>query len=177
MKNKLIIALLIMAVLALSACKSETMPNTDEIAHYITENQLNVDEEGNYYDYTVGRDSEKNKIVVSTELLSIEAKKALEDEFGDLVEVVELKEEIVPNGFENYMGNEPTEEQIAKLRKELGLESSEPSFFDNPLFHGDFGHSIDFGNTIDLRFLVTVVIVFFVGIFGVIYFMKKRKHK
>ena len=171
MKNKRIIAILITAVLALSACKSETMPNTDEIAQYITENQLNVDEAGNYYDYTVGRDSEKNKIVVSTELLSIEAKKALEDEFGDLVEVVELNEEIVPNGFENYVGNEPTEEQIAKLRKELGLESSEPSFFDNPLFHGDFGH------TIDLRFLVTVVIVFFVGIFGVIYFMKKRKRK
>ena len=169
MKNKRIIAILITAVLALSACKSETMPNTDEIAQYITENQLNVDEAGNYYDYTVGRDSEKNKIVVSTELLSIEAKKALEDEFGDLVEVVELNEEIVPNGFENYVGNEPTEEQIAKLRKELGLESSEPSFFDNPLFHGDFGH------TIDLRFLVTVVLLFFVGIFGVIYFKKKRK--
>ena len=77
----------------------------------------------------------------------------------------------MPNGFENYVGNEPTEEQIAKLRKELGLESSEPSFFDNPLFHGDFGHSID------LRFLVTVVLLFFVGIFGVIYFMKKRKRK
>jgi len=103
MKNKLIIALLIMAVLALSACKSETMPITVE--------------------------------------------------------------------------NEPTEERIAKLRKEFGLESSEPSFFDNPLFHGDFGHSIDFGNTIDLRFLVTVVLLFFVGIFGVIYFKKKRKHK
>ena len=171
MKNKRIIAILITAVLALSACKSETIPNTDEIAQYITENQLNVDEAGNYYDYTVGRDSEKNKIVVSTELLSIEAKKALEDEFGDLVEVVELNEEIVPNGFENYMGNEATEERIAKLRKELGLESSEPSFFDNPLFHGDFGH------TIDLRFLVTVVLLFFVGIFGVIYFMKKRKRK
>ena len=171
MKNKRIIAILITAVLALSACKSETIPNTDEIAQYITENQLNVDEAGNYYDYTVGRDLEKNKIVVSTELLSIEAKKALEDEFGDLVEVVELNEEIVPNGFENYVENEPTEEQIAKLRKELGLESSEPSFFDNPLFHGDFGHSID------LRFLVTVVLLFFVGIFGVIYFMKKRKRK
>ena len=97
MKNKLIIALLIMAVLALSACKSETMPITVE--------------------------------------------------------------------------NEPTEERIAKLRKEFGLESSEPSFFDNPLFHGEFGHSID------LRFLVTVVLLFFVGIFGVIYFKKKRKHK
>ena len=71
--------------------------------------------------------------------------------------------------MENYMENEPTEERLAKLRKEFGLESSEPSFFDNSIFHGDFGHSIDF------RFLVTVLILCLLGIFGVIYFKKKHK--
>ena len=172
MKNRylFIYVLLIMAILTLAACKSETITITEEISHYIKENQLNVDETNNQYAYTVGRDPEKNKIVVSIESLSIEAKKALEDEYGDLVEVVELKDKVTPqNGLETYIEYDPMEERIAKLRKEYGLESSESNFFDNPLFHGDFGH------TIDLRFLVTVLLLFFVGIFGVIYIKKKRK--
>lgn len=169
MKNKIIFALLFMAAFTLTACKSETITITHEIAHYIEENQFNVDEAGNHYGYTVERDPEKNKIVVSIESLSNEAKKALEDEFGDLVEVVELKDKVSPSAVENYMENEPSEEQLAILRKEFGLESSEPSFFDNPIFHGDFGHTIDF------RFLVTVLILFLLGIFGVLYFKKKRK--
>lgn len=109
MKNKLFVflALLIIAVLTLTACKSETIPITEKV--------------------------------------------------------------IPQNGVENYMENEPTEEQIAKLKKEFGLTSSESNFFDNPLFHGDFGYSID------LRFLVTVLILIFIGIFGVIYIKKKRK--
>ena len=44
------------------------------------------------------------------------------------------KSETIPIAVEN----EPTEERLAKLRKELGIESSEHSFFDNPLFYGDF---------------------------------------
>ena len=171
MKNKLLfLTLLIMVVLTLTACKSETVTITEEISQYIRENQLNVDEAGNSYTYTVGRDPQKNKIVVSIESLSIEAKEALEGTYGDLVEVVELKGQVIPqNGMENYVVDERTEEVVAKLRKELGLKSSESNFFDNPLFHGDFGH------TIDLRFLMTVIILFFIGVFGIIYIKKKRK--
>ena len=168
MKNKLlvILGLLIMFVLTLTACKSETITITEEISQYIREHQLNVDEAGNPYAYTVGRDPQKNKIVVSIESLSLEAKDALEDTYGNLVEVVELKDKVVPT---NGVGNEPSEEVIAKMKKELGLTSSESSFFDNPLFHGDFGH------TIDLRFLMTALLLFFIGIFGIIYIKKKRK--
>ena len=96
MKNKIIFALLILAALTLTACKSETITITDEIALYIKENQFNVDEAGNHFGYTVERDPEKNKIVVSIESLSSEAKKALEAEYGDLVEVVELKDKNSP---------------------------------------------------------------------------------
>ena len=88
---------LIMVVFTLTACKSETIIATGEIAQYISKNQLNLDEAGNYYAYTVGRDSKTNKIVVSIESLSIEAKKALKDKYGDLVEVVELKDKIIQN--------------------------------------------------------------------------------
>ena len=47
---------LTMVVFTLTACKSETITITGEIAQYIRENQLNVDEAGNCYAYTVGRD-------------------------------------------------------------------------------------------------------------------------
>ena len=49
MKNKIIFALLILAALTLTACKSETITITDEIALYIKENQFNVDEAGNHF--------------------------------------------------------------------------------------------------------------------------------
>ena len=172
MKNKLLVflALLIMVVLTLTACKSEPITITDEISQYIMENELNVDAAGNPYAYTVEIDAKTNKVVVSIESVSVEAKEALENTYGDLVEVVELKDKVLlQNGLGNSIENEPTEEKLDKLRKELGLKSSESKFFENPLFHGEFGHSID------LRFLMIVLILLFTVIFGIIYLKKKRK--
>ncbi|MEO4052482.1 hypothetical protein [Solibacillus sp. CAU 1738] len=55
------------------------------------------------------------------------------------------------------MVNEPTEKELADMAKKLGL--NKPNFesksYGTPLFQGDFGHSID------LRFLITVLILFF----------------
>lgn len=69
------------------------------------------------------------------------------------------------------MVNEPTEKELADLAKQLGL--NKPNFesesFRMPLFQGDFGYSID------LRFLITVLILFLIGIFLIIYKKKKRK--
>lgn len=50
------------------------------------------------------------------------------------------------------MVHEPSEEKLNKLAKELGLNKTNPvsEFFQNPLFHGEFGHSINLG------FLITV---------------------
>ena len=69
------------------------------------------------------------------------------------------------------MVNEPSEERIDKLAKEFGLNKTNPvsDFFKNPLFHGEFGHSINFG------FVITVVLIIFIGIFLIIFKKKKRK--
>ena len=68
------------------------------------------------------------------------------------------------------MVNEPSEEELDKLAKELGLNTNPLSeFFRNPLFHGDFGHTINFG------FVITVLLLIFLGIFFIIYKKKKRK--
>lgn len=69
------------------------------------------------------------------------------------------------------MGNEPTEEELAKLAKEFGLNKPNffSEFFGNPWFHGDFGHSIN------LRFVIIVLILIFISIFLLIYKKKKRK--
>ena len=69
------------------------------------------------------------------------------------------------------MVNEPSEERLDKLAKEFGLNKSNPvsEFFENPLFHGEFGHSINLG------FLITVLLLIIVGILLIIYKKKKRK--
>ena len=63
------------------------------------------------------------------------------------------------------MVNEPSEEELDKLAKEFGLNKTNPisEFFDNPLFHGDFGHSINFG------FVIIVLLVIFIVIFLIIF--------
>lgn len=54
------------------------------------------------------------------------------------------------------MVNEPTEKELTDLAKQLGL--NKPNFESEshrtPLFQGDFGYSID------LRFLISVLILF-----------------
>ncbi|MEO4054847.1 hypothetical protein [Solibacillus sp. CAU 1738] len=69
------------------------------------------------------------------------------------------------------MVNEPTEKELADLAKKLGLNNPnfESESYRTPLFQGDFGYSID------LRFLITVLILFFIGIFLIMYKKKKRK--
>ena len=69
------------------------------------------------------------------------------------------------------MVNEPSEEELDKLAKEFGLNKTNPvsEFFQNPLFHGDFGHSINLG------FVITVLLIIFIGIFLIIFKKKKRK--
>ena len=69
------------------------------------------------------------------------------------------------------MVNEPSEERIDKLAKEFDLNKSNSvsEFFENPLFHGDFGHSINFG------FVIIVLLIIFIGIFLLIFKKKKRK--
>ena len=45
------------------------------------------------------------------------------------------------------MVNKPSEERLDKLAKELGLNKTNhvSKFFENPLFHGELGHSINLG--------------------------------
>ena len=70
------------------------------------------------------------------------------------------------------MVNEHSEEELDKLAKELGLNKTNPvsEFLENPLFHGDFGHTINFS------FVITVLLVIIIVIFFII-FKKKKKRK
>ena len=72
------------------------------------------------------------------------------------------------------MVNEPSEEELEKLAKELGLNKTNPvsEFFKNPLFHGEFGHTINFGFVITM---LLVIFIIFIGIFLIIFKKKKRK--
>ena len=91
MKNKLILILLFVAVMTtLFGCKSDNPGLTSEIGQFINENKLNYDEEGNDYGYIVERDKEKQKIIVKVESITEKMRVALEEEFGDLVEIVEV---------------------------------------------------------------------------------------
>ena len=90
MKNKLILNLLFVAVMAtLFGCKSDNPGLTSKVGQFINENKLNYDEEGNHYGYIVERDNEKHKMIVKVESVTEKMRAALEEEFGDLVEIVE----------------------------------------------------------------------------------------
>ena len=92
MKNKLILNFLFVAVMAiLLGCKSDTpAPGlTSAVGQFITDNKLNYDDEGNHLGYIVERDDVKNKMIVKVEIVTEKMKAALEEEFGNLVEIVE----------------------------------------------------------------------------------------
>jgi len=91
MKNKLILNLLFVAVMAtLLGCKSDNAGLTSAVGQFITENKLNYDDEGNHFGYIIERDNEKNKMIVKVESVTEKMRAALEEEFGDLVEIVEV---------------------------------------------------------------------------------------
>lgn len=69
--------------------------------------------------------------------------------------------------------NEPTEKELADMAKKLGLNEPklDANFSDRSWFQGDFGYSLD------IRFLMTMLILFSIVIFLIIYKKKKRKNK
>ncbi|SOC43746.1 hypothetical protein [Ureibacillus acetophenoni] len=64
------------------------------------------------------------------------------------------------------MVNEPTEKDIADMAVKLGLNKTEP--LKNPLFHGDFGH------TINLPLLISTIILTLAGFVLIFYWKIKR---
>ena len=90
MKNKLILNLLFVAVMAiLLGCKSDTPGLTSAVGQFIMDNKLNYDDEGNDFGYIIGRDDDKNIMIVKVECVTEKMQAALEGEFGDLVQIVE----------------------------------------------------------------------------------------
>lgn len=65
------------------------------------------------------------------------------------------------------MVNEPTEKDIADMAEKLGLNKTEP--LKNPLFHGDFGY------TINLPLLISTIILLLAGIL-LFYYWKTRSN-
>ncbi|KGR77360.1 hypothetical protein [Ureibacillus manganicus] len=64
------------------------------------------------------------------------------------------------------MINEPTEKDITDMAEKLGLNKSEP--LKTPLFQGDFGY------TINLPVLISMLILLLAGIFLFIYWKLRR---
>ena len=85
--------------------------------------------------------------------------------------MVAFSVKIIKNGVESCMVSEPTEKELDELRKQFGINESdsESSFFDHPLFHGDFGH------TLGVPFLITMLLLVSIVISLIIYKKKKRR--
>ena len=76
------------------------------------------------------------------------------------------------NGEKNLMANESNQEIIAELRQVNGLDEPENpilEFFDKPIFHGEFGTTINIGTLLIIVLLFSIVIAF------IIYRKKKMK--